>query len=187
LAFKEYEKIRKIRGLNWKRLLFLFLALRDELQTITRKQLVAKIMEREAVSRATAYDYANALKLLAPTEEKHPALEDFLPEEVSVTPKSEKMLYEVLPLLVKLLNWSTTKGLNPYVKLQNVQKRLFELLDFLTNNVLNGNYCCGSALAWVLMPTKLKNKLNKFCKDNEVFWGQAVINLLTFALDQLGY
>lgn len=75
--YEEVEKIEK-RNKSLANFLRLFLEQKSNLKTMSRKELVKLIMGRLDVSPATAYDYANALKILVQKEgsEKRNPLKD---------------------------------------------------------------------------------------------------------------
>jgi len=67
-SIEEIGKVGK-RSQSLERLLRLYLEQKPNLRTMSRKELVKLIMGRLDVSAATAYDYANALKILVQEQE----------------------------------------------------------------------------------------------------------------------
>jgi hypothetical protein len=79
--YEEVEKIEK-RNKSLGHFLRLYLEQKSNLETMSRRELVNFIMSRLDVSQATAYDYANALKILIQeegSEEENPLKDSWQP------------------------------------------------------------------------------------------------------------
>jgi hypothetical protein len=129
----DYDELNKIKPRSLRKLLQLYLMVKPQLSTLSRKELVELAKIRLSVSQSTAYDYANALKIIEPLERDSlgKSLESYLPEWLSATPETKKWLPKLLPWLIKTLNTITYKSATPTIKMNSIDTNMYELYESL--------------------------------------------------------